>query len=428
MDFDDDEMFTVNADSSKAKRKQDNAAIKKIKKDKNEKGKAKKEKYKAKRCEDKKATKKKDKKVNKKVDDTISQKKDKKVSTVKKQNNKKVKKEKATTNKKATNKSRSNKRQNNADDDNGKFGSEKNIGQKNISGAAFAKSVAKRARRAASPEPPASSWPKITMGSDCAGYGSDFIALELLHVGATLVFVAEKDAGKRELLTAAHPNVDFNKTIVYLDVTKRDNNQAPYVDIFCTGAPCQPWSQAGEKQGLEDLQGRGVVLFHSLEYVRCKRPRVVVIENVKGLSHQPNKHVLDSILCAMKDLGYTVDWKIIDTKDHGIPHSRPRLYLVGVRSRYLVRAWEFPGRLRGQPMFDRFIDVDNKGSHDDHPDKKCFDEALAKAVKKHGAKKLAESWVIIDVGSSEKYSNSMRDCVPCITKSRGRSVCKLTIL
>ena len=422
MNFDDcsnGEMFIVSAKASKANKNKDIAAIKKVKKYKNDKGNAKNQKYKAKRCEDKKQ----DTKVNKRVDGTIEAEQEGQhgQETERQEGQEGEGQEK----KNATNKSSSNIRQNSADDDNGKFGSEKNLGQKNISGAAFAKSVAKRAHRAASPEPPASS--KITMGSDCAGYGSDFIALELLHVGATLVFVAEKDAGKRELLEAAHPNVDFNKITVYLDVTKRDNNQAPYVDIFCTGAPCQPWSQAGEKQGLEDLQGRGVVLFHSLEYVRCKRPRVVVIENVKGLSHQPNKHVLDSILCAMKDLGYTVDWKIIDTKDHGIPHSRPRLYLVGVRSRYLVRAWEFPGRLHTRQNFDRFIDVDNKGSHDDHPDKKCFDEALAKAVTKHGAKKLADSWLIIDVASSETYSNSKCNCVPCITKSRGRSVCKLTI-
>ena len=289
-------------------------------------------------------------------------------------------------------------------------------------GAAFAKSVTKRARRADSPESPqpVSTRLVITVGSDCAGYGSDFIALELLHVGATLVFVAEKDAGKRELLKAAHPTVDFNKTIIYQDVTKRNNDDAPYVDIFCTGAPCQPWSQAGEKQGLEDLQGRGVVLFHSLEYVRCKRPRLVILENVKGLSHQPNKHVLDSILCALKDMGYTVDWKILDTKDHGIPHSRPRLYIVAVRSRHLVRALEFPGRLRGQPVFERFIDIDNKGGCGELRGNKCFQGAMAKASKKHGEKLLQESWVVVDVMASAQYSNSMIGCVPCITKSRGR--------
>ena len=285
-------------------------------------------------------------------------------------------------------------------------------------GAAFVKKVAKRARRAESPEADRRiSGQPILVGSDCAGYGSDFIALNLLRVDARLVFVAEMDPGKRELLKAAHPGTDFGHTIVYHDVTKRNNADAPYVDIFCTGAPCQPWSNAGDKQGVDDEKGRGVVLFHSLEYVRCKRPRAVLLENVKGLTEGANKDILATVVSTLQDLGYTVEWNILDTKDHGIPHSRPRFYLVGIRTRYLVRALEWPARLRRTSVF-RFLDVDNKGST--IPRSKVFKEALAKASTKHGKKTLQDTFVIIDVGSSEKYSSSMVDCVPCITKSRGR--------
>jgi DNA-cytosine methyltransferase len=291
-----------------------------------------------------------------------------------------------------------------------------------VDDSSFARQVAKRARRAHSPEPPPQPRPgsSITVGSDCAGYGSDFIALKLLGIDATLVFVAEKDAGKRELLRAAHKELDFNNIIVYHDITKRDNDEAPYVDVYFTGAPCQAWSQAGLKQGLEDTLHRGVVIFHSIEYVRCKRPRVVVVENVKGLTFGENKKVLADIVGALSDLGYTVEFKVLNTKDHGIPHSRPRLYIVAIRTRFLAKCIEFPKRLRVQAGLASFIDIDDSRPSKDCPDTKCFTEAMLKAKDKHSQKTLSSSLVVIDVASSVNYSISMIGVVPCITKSRGR--------
>jgi DNA-cytosine methyltransferase len=288
----------------------------------------------------------------------------------------------------------------------------------------FARKVAKRARRAKSPEPqpvpaPGSS---ITVGSDCTGYGSDFIAFTLLGLDATLAFVAEMDAGKRELMRAAHKDMDFSKVIVYHDITKRDNTQAPYVDVFITGAPCQAWSQAGLKLGLQDEQHRGVVIFHSIEYVRCKRPRVVLIENVKGLTFADNKKVLDDILGALKDLGYTVEWRVLNTKDHGIPHSRPRLYIVAIRTRFLARSIEFPKKLHRTANLSCFIDVDDSRPASERPTTKCYTEAMSKAETKHSKKVLSDELVVIDTASSVKYSTSMVGCVPCITKSRGRQL------
>ena len=75
----------------------------------------------------------------------------------------------------------------------------------------------------------------ITVGSDCCGYGSDLIALKLLKISFKLIFTAEKDAGKRELLAAAHPGLHEREgVVIYDDVAKRKNVTAPSVDIFCT--------------------------------------------------------------------------------------------------------------------------------------------------------------------------------------------------
>jgi DNA-cytosine methyltransferase len=293
----------------------------------------------------------------------------------------------------------------------------------------FVKKLAKRTKRAESPEPAASSTEPdtITVGSDCTGYGSDFIALSLLNLNVSLAFVAEKDPGKRELMKAAHRDVNWANVIVYHDITKRDNNKAPYVDLFYTGAPCQAYSQAGVRMALDDAQDRGVVIFHSIDYIRCKRPKIAIIENVKGLTMGANKEILDTIIGMLKDLGYTVEWKVLNTKDNGIPQSRPRVYIVAIRTRHLFKSISFPKAVKCN--LTSFIDVDDKRPPDEAPvNAKCFKDAMAKAIAKYG-KDLDEKWVVVDTSSSEKFSIAMEGCVPCITKSRGRTsghwICKL---
>jgi DNA-cytosine methyltransferase len=260
----------------------------------------------------------------------------------------------------------------------------------------------------------------IRVGSDCTGYGSDYIALSLLKdIKPQLIFVAEINPEKRELMRATHADIDFSNVIMYHDIMKRDNASTPYVDLFFTGAPCQAWSHAGARMGLDDVSNRGVVIFHSLDYIRVQRPRVAILENVKGLSTGNNKQILQQIVGILKDLGYTVEWKVLNTKDHGVPQSRPRLYIVAIRTRFLRSPISFPGTTK---MIDlaQFLDTDDVRSTTDEPITKCFSEAITKAKDKFGQKTLDESFVIIDTAASEKYSTAMLGCVPCITKSRGR--------
>ena len=207
---------------------------------------------------------------------------------------------------------------------------------------------------------------------------------------------------------------------MYHDVTPRDNKKAVYLDLFFSGAPCQPWSQAGEQMGLEDLQKRGVVIFHSLEYVICKRPKIVVLENVKGLTQKKNSAILNGIINILKDVGYGVEWKILDTKENGIPHSRPRLYIVGIRSRCMCRSISFPRRI-ARAEFEQFMSTITVRSLCQSPNVSRW------PLRRQGRSgvtrcSITHGWLVVDTASSEQYSNSMMRCIPCITKSRGRHV------
>ena len=165
----------------------------------------------------------------------------------------------------------------------------------------------------------------VRLGSDCSGYGSEFLALKQCNVNVQTVFCAEIDAGKVKLLKrthALHQDLDYT---LYNDIKTRDCAAAPGCDLFVSGAPCQAFSSAGKGAGLDDLLDRGVTLFHSLDYVRHKRPRVVVIENVRGLTFKKHAGVLTSIVNILRGLTYCVHTRVLNTCNHGIPQNRPRL-------------------------------------------------------------------------------------------------------
>ena len=231
--------------------------------------------------------------------------------------------------------------------------------------AAFVKKLLAASSAASSSAAPApSKRAKITIGSDCSGYGSEALALRLCGIDFTCSFCAEIDPVKVQLLDVVHQHCSVEKGQLFQDIKTRDNALAPAVDLFVSGAPCPAWSSAGKRLGLEDLKDRGVTLFYSLDYVREKKPAVVLLENVKGLTFSTNKHILDSIVEILKNLGYKVWHKVANTAEHGIPHNRPRLYLVAALQSRLKREFAFPKKLP-RPSLDSFIDMKVAGSESD---------------------------------------------------------------
>jgi DNA (cytosine-5)-methyltransferase 1 len=97
---------------------------------------------------------------------------------------------------------------------------------------------------------------------------------------------------------------DDDNFVLYPDITQRDNSRAPECDIFMSGAPCQAYAAAGRGAGLDDMKNRGITLFYSLDYIRHKRPRVVIIENVCGFTLNKYAHVLADISTVLARLGY----------------------------------------------------------------------------------------------------------------------------
>ena len=140
-----------------------------------------------------------------------------------------------------------------------------------------------------------------------------------------------------ETLARNHPGAIIeNKDMLKLNLTDYKNQ----VDVLMGGVPCQAFSQAGERKGLEDPRGQLIVEFNRL-ILECN-PKVIIVENVKGLTTHNGGETLRGVVELFKNEGkYVVQTKILNSKDYEVPQKRERIFIVGVRSD-IKSAFEYP--------------------------------------------------------------------------------------
>lgn len=113
----------------------------------------------------------------------------------------------------------------------------------------------------------------------------------------------------------------------YGDATGIDADALPRFDLLVAGFPCQPFSIAGGRKGFGDT--RGTLFFDIARILAAKQPAYFILENVKGLVSHDGGATLRTILRTLDGLGYDVQWKVLNSKDHGVPQNRERIYIVG---------------------------------------------------------------------------------------------------
>ncbi len=111
------------------------------------------------------------------------------------------------------------------------------------------------------------------------------------------------------------------------DATKIETGGMPDFDLLCAGFPCQAFSIAGKRRGFEDA--RGTLFFEVARLAAAKRPPYLLLENVPGLLSHDKGKTFYTILGTLSELGYHVEWKVLNSKDFGVPQSRKRVYIVG---------------------------------------------------------------------------------------------------
>ncbi len=172
----------------------------------------------------------------------------------------------------------------------------------------------------------------------CAGTGGQALGLE--QAGFTPVRLVEIDARACETLLLNRPEWPVEEADV------RDFQGSPFegVDLLAGGVPCPPFSIAGKQLGPDDERD----LFPTaLRLVAEMRPRAVMLENVRGFAGRRFDRYRDALRRDLWDLGYVVDWRVLNASDYGVPQLRPRWILVALeRSLETGFSWPSP---KGQP-------------------------------------------------------------------------------
>ena len=99
------------------------------------------------------------------------------------------------------------------------------------------------------------------------------------------------------------------------------------VDIICGGFPCQAFSIAGNRRGFEDT--RGTLFFEICRFASILRPKYLFLENVRGLLNHDGGATFETIIRTLDELGYDVEWQVLNSKNFGVPQNRERVFIIG---------------------------------------------------------------------------------------------------
>ena len=172
-----------------------------------------------------------------------------------------------------------------------------------------------------------------------SGYGTASFALKRLGISYELVGYSDVDRFANECFKMNHCPDDINDELRLGDVTKVDPYELEDFDLLTGGFPCQSFSTAGK--GLGELDPRGSLFYEIIRIAEVKKPRFMLLENVKGLTGKKFKGTFDKILSELRRIGYVVFWKVLNSKDFGVPQNRERVWFVCFR-KDVEHSFEFP--------------------------------------------------------------------------------------
>lgn len=203
-----------------------------------------------------------------------------------------------------------------------------------------------------------------------AGIGGFHTAMQ--SVGAHCVFASEWDKYARisyeENYKNTEPNLfkkDRKGNYIFFneDITMADPARVPVFDVCCAGFPCQPFSVAGLRRGFKDT--RGTLFFNIANIVKQKiesgnPPKVLFLENVKGLRSHMKGETLKTILATLDELGYAYNYDVLNAKYFGVPQNRERLFIIAWY-KDLIKAdtFKFPYGIapNGDTIYDKTKDL-----------------------------------------------------------------------
>lgn len=176
-----------------------------------------------------------------------------------------------------------------------------------------------------------------------SGIGAFEKALDNLKIEYELIGYCEIDKFASRSYSAVHK---INKAKNFGDITKLDEKKLPNdIDLVTYGFPCQDISVAGNQKGFIDDEGnatRSGLFFEALRVIAETKPKIAIAENVKNLTSKRFRTEFEIVLNALEEAGYNNYWKVLNSKDYGIPQNRERVFIVSIRKDIDHGLFEFP--------------------------------------------------------------------------------------
>ena len=198
---------------------------------------------------------------------------------------------------------------------------------------------------------------KIKVFEAFAGYGGASYGLKKASIPHEVIGFSEIHNLTSEFYELNHPGI-----LNFGDITSIDPHDIPDFDLFTGGFPCQPFSTVGLGKGEDDTRG---TLFHDIIRIcDVKRPKHILLENVKGLKAIRHGKTLKTIIKKLTGLGYDVVCSLLNSKDYGIPQNRERIWIYGYQGSLPLMFKLDPPKEKLTKFFKDFLDK--------NPDKALF--------------------------------------------------------
>ena len=182
--------------------------------------------------------------------------------------------------------------------------------------------------------------------SGCGG-----LDLGFEQAGFDIVWANEFD----KKIWATHERNFPNAKLVRGSITDVDPSELPQVDGFIGGPPCQSWSEAGAHRGINDSRGR--LFYDYVRLIEAKKPLFFLAENVSGMLFQRHSGALSNIIESFREIGYFVNYWLLNAKDYGVPQDRKRVIIIGYREDTELRFFPPDKINRGRTLKDAIWDL-----------------------------------------------------------------------
>ena len=198
---------------------------------------------------------------------------------------------------------------------------------------------------------------KLKIITDCSGIDAPLEALKQMKINFDYLSGSEINDKAREFIT-----LNNNPKILYSDIkNKPDFNLLPRADIYFAGFPCQSFSIANIKRKNPNIlnTSQSNIFFYCLKSIKINKPKIFVLENVKGLISGKMKPIFNTILEELKKLPYHIHYKVLNTKNFGIPQNRERIYIVGISNNIYKTSFAFPDPVKSKHLKKFLHDPEN---------------------------------------------------------------------